>query len=188
MATPGLCRAWSGRYTECMGPHTYGRAADTRLVLDAVRHIVQALHESSRWAEKHLGLTGAQLFVLQQLADSPCVSLNELAARTHTHQSSVSTVVARLVERGLVFRGRGEGDARRVELRLSPEGRRLVRKAPNLPQQRLIHGIERLTPSRRRALAASLDALTTAMAVKDQKAVMFFDDAKRRRRRAPRNG
>ena len=171
-----------------MGAHTYRGAADTRVVLDAVRRIVQALHESSRWAEKHLGLTGAQLFVLQQLADSPCLSLNELAARTHTHQSSVSTVVARLAERGLVVRGPGEGDARRVELRLSTEGRRLVRKAPNVPQQRLIQGVERLTASRRRALAASLDALTTAMAVNDQSAVMFFDDEKRRRRRTPRNG
>jgi DNA-binding MarR family transcriptional regulator len=170
-----------------MGPHTFDGAPDTRVVLDAVRRIFQALHESSRWAEKHLGLTGAQLFVLHQLADSPCLSLNELAARTHTHQSSVSTVVARLVERGLVVRGPSERDARRVELRLSPEGRRMIRRAPDLPQQRLIQGIERLPATRRRALAASLDALTNAMAVSDRNAVMFFDD-ERRRRRARRNG
>jgi DNA-binding MarR family transcriptional regulator len=170
-----------------MGAHTSNGAADTRVVLDSVRRIVQALHESSRWAEKHLGLTGAQLFVLQQLADSPCLSLNELAQRTHTHQSSVSTVVARLVERGLVLRGAGERDARRVELRLAPEGRRLIRRAPNLPQQRLIQGIQRLPVSRRRALAASLDALTSAMAVSDRNAVMFFDDVQRRRRRSLRN-
>jgi len=171
-----------------MGSHTYGGSADTRMVLDAVRRIVQALHESSRWAEKHLGLTGAQLFVLQKLAESPCLSLNELAARTHTHQSSVSTVVARLVERGLVVRGPGENDARRVELRLSQEGRKLIRRAPNLPQQRLIFGIERLATSRRRALATSLDALSSAMAVNDREAVMFFDETTRRRRRSPRNG
>jgi DNA-binding MarR family transcriptional regulator len=164
-----------------MGSHISEKWPDTRVVLDAVRRIVQALHESSRWAEKHLGLTGAQLFVLQKLADSPCWSLNERAARTHTHQSSVSTVVARLVERGLVVRVAGESDARRIELRLSPPGRKLIRRAPNLPQQRLIRGIERLPASRRRALAASLDALTSAMAVNTQDAVMFFDEAKRRR-------
>jgi MarR family transcriptional regulator, lower aerobic nicotinate degradation pathway regulator len=157
------------------------------VVLDAVRRIVQALHESSRWAEKHLGLTGAQLFVLQTLADAPCWSINELAARTHTHQSSVSTVVARLVERGFVVRGPGEGDARRVELRLSAEGRKLIRRAPHLPQHRLIQGIERLAASRRRALATSLDALTSALDVGDRDAVMFFDEAKRRRRRTPRH-
>ena len=170
-----------------MGPHISQGATDTRVVLDAVRRIVQALHESSRWAEKHLGLTGAQLFVLQQLADSPGLSLNELAARTHTHQSSVSTVVARLVDRGLVVRAPAAADARRLELRLSPRGRKLVQKAPNVAQQRLIEGIERLSVSRRRALAASLEALTSAMAVGGGDAVMFFDEAMRRRRRAPRH-
>lgn len=170
-----------------MGTHITAGSTETRLVLDSVRRIVQALHESSRWAEKHLGLTGAQLFVLQKLAESPCLSLNELATRTHTHQSSVSAVVARLAERGLVVRGPAENDGRRVELRLSADGRRMIRRAPNLPQQRLIQGIERLAASRRRALAASLDALTSAMAVGDENAVMFFDEDKRRRRRTPRN-
>ncbi len=166
-----------------MGSHTNGH---TRIVLDSVRRIVQALHETSRWAERNLGLTGAQLFVLQSLADSPCLSLNDLAARTHTHQSSVSTVVARLVDRGLVVRGTGADDGRRVELRLSPEGRRLLRRAPNLAQHRLIQGIDRLSPSRRRTLAASLDALTSAMAIGENDPVMFFDDGKRRTRRAAR--
>jgi DNA-binding MarR family transcriptional regulator len=168
-----------------MGPHTSdGAAPDTRLILDAVRRIVHALHESSRWAETKLGLTGAQLFVLQHLADAPGLSLTELAARTHTHQSSVSTVVARLVTRGFVARGSAPGDARRVELRLTAAGRKLVRRAPNLPQQRLIHALERLTAARRRELADSLAALTAAMALDDDDPVMFFDQAKRRHRRA----
>jgi tetratricopeptide (TPR) repeat protein len=63
-----------------------------------LREIVQALRESSRRAEQRLGISGAQLFVLEKLADAPSQSLNDLAARTFTHQSSVSTVVARLVE------------------------------------------------------------------------------------------
>lgn len=170
-----------------MGTHIIAGAGDTRVVLDAVRRIVQALHETSRWAEKHLGVTGAQLFVLQTLAESPRLSLNELAARTHTHQSSVSTVVARLVERGLVVRGVGADDARRLELRLSAEGRRLTRRAPNMAQHRLIQGIERLSASRRRALATSLDTLTKAMAIGDRTPAMLFDDTKRRARKVSRH-
>ena len=88
-----------------MGSHT-SAAGDVRAVLDGVRRIVQNLRESSRWAEKNLGMSGAQLFVLQKLAESPAQSLNALAALTHTHQSSVSTVVNRLVQRGLVTRTR----------------------------------------------------------------------------------
>src|SRR6188508_2107958 len=79
-----------------MGTHTLARPHETRAILDAVRRIVRDLHESSRASEKQVGLSGAQLFVLQTLAQSPGASLNDLAARTHTHQSSVSTVVAKL--------------------------------------------------------------------------------------------
>src|SRR5882762_8351764 len=85
-----------------MGAHTIRRTADTRALLDSVRRIARTLHESSRAAEKQVGVTGAQLFVLQKLAESPAASLSDLAARTHTHESSVSTVVSRLVARGLV--------------------------------------------------------------------------------------
>ena len=81
-----------------MGAHI-SRAGEVQAVLDGVRRIVHALRASSRRAEQDYGLSGAQLFVLQRLADAPALSVNELAARTHTHQSSVSTVVAKLVEK-----------------------------------------------------------------------------------------
>jgi MarR family transcriptional regulator, lower aerobic nicotinate degradation pathway regulator len=166
-----------------MGTHTSDRAHDTRAVVDAVRRIVRDLHESSRAAEKQVGLSGAQLFVLQKLAESPGVSLNDLAARTHTHQSSVSTVVARLVQHGLVLRAPAADDARRLELRLSAEGRRLVTRAPDAAPARLIHAIERLPAARRRTLARSLLALTSEMDLAGRAPVMFFDDTARGARR-----
>jgi MarR family transcriptional regulator, lower aerobic nicotinate degradation pathway regulator len=157
-----------------MGPNTFD--AETKTVLDGIRRIVQSLRESSRWAEKHVGMSGAQLFVLQKLAESPGASLNELAARTHTHQSSVSTIVARLVENGLVVRRRSLSDGRSVTLTLSPRGHRLADRAPDAAQRRLIAGIERLAAVRRRALAGALDALADAMDAADSEPPMFFED------------
>ena len=165
-----------------MGAHTIARASDTRAVLDSVRRIVRALHESSRAAEKQVGVTGAQLFVLQKLAEAPGLSLNEIAARTHTHQSSVSTVVSRLVARGLVLRAPAAADARRLELRLSAEGRRVIGRAPDAAQNRLIHAVEQLPAARRRALARSLVALTSVMDLAGREPVMFFDNAAPRRK------
>ena len=104
----------------CMGSNTY--SGDTQAVLDAIRRIVHALRESSRWAERQVGLSGAQLFVLHTLAGIAAASVNELAARTHTHQSSVSIVVTRLVDQGLVRRTRSGSDRRRVGLSRSPRG------------------------------------------------------------------
>jgi DNA-binding MarR family transcriptional regulator len=165
-----------------MGSNTSTQGDTTRAVLDAVRRIVHALRESSSRAERHFGLSGAQLFVLQRLAESPAVSLNELAARTHTHQSSVSTVVTRLVDAGFVRRSRSPLDGRRVELSLAPRGRRLIGQAPDLAQASLIGGIERLSPVRRRLLASTLGELAEAMATVDRAPRMFFEDGQGARR------
>jgi DNA-binding MarR family transcriptional regulator len=165
-----------------MGTHTSASDADVRAVLDGVRRIVQSLRESSRWAEKHVGMSGAQLFVLRKLEEAPAQSLNALAARTHTHQSSVSTIVARLVEGGFVTRTRSITDGRTIELDLSRRGRRLVARAPDAAQERLIRGIRQLPSDRRRVLASTLTALGQAMDSADRQPAMFFED------RRPRGG
>ena len=79
-------------------------SADVRAVLDAFRRIVQALRVDGRHGGRDARLTTAQLFALQQIADHPHASINDLAALTFTHQSSVSVVVQRLVRRRLTDR------------------------------------------------------------------------------------
>ncbi|MGE4055449.1 MAG: MarR family winged helix-turn-helix transcriptional regulator [Vicinamibacterales bacterium] len=159
---------------------------ETQQVLDSIRRIVQALRESSRLAERRVGLTSAQLFVLQKLAESPASSVNGLAARTHTHQSSVSVVVARLVEQGLVRRAPSAVDGRSVELTLSSRGRRTAADAPDLAQARLIDAIERLTATRRRHLASTLGEVTRALAGSEAVPAMFFEEGRPRARRTSR--
>src|SRR5262245_59137704 len=134
-----------------MGSNT--SSADTREVLDAIRRIVQDLRESSRDAENRAGLSGAQLFVLQTLAEAPGLSLNELAERTRTHQSSVSAVVTRLSRDRLVERGTSADDGRRAEIRLSARGRGRLRKAPRAAQERLVAAVDALPPGERARLA-----------------------------------
>src|SRR5581483_5115626 len=127
--------------------------------LDAIRGIVQALRISTRRAERELGVSGAQLFVLHTLAERPAASLNDLAARTFTHQSSVSVVVDRLVRRGLVSRTRSPEDGRRVMLAVTPRGQALLRSAPEIAQLRLIRALHDLPERDCRALARILGSV-----------------------------
>ncbi len=157
-----------------MGPNTSSLPA--RQVLDAIRRIVQALRESSRAAEKHAGLSGAQLFVLQALAESPGLSLNELAGQTRTHQSSVSVVVARLSRARLVERGTSRGDARRAEIRLSARGRRRLLSAPATAQQRLVAAVDQLPRADRGRLAAMLGRLVDGMGLETRRPATMFDE------------
>jgi MarR family transcriptional regulator, lower aerobic nicotinate degradation pathway regulator len=127
-----------------------------------------------------IGITGAQLFVLEQLAEAPSQSLNDLAARTFTHQSSVSTVVTRLVEEGLVSRQHAEADSRRLDLVLTARGRRLATRTTGAAQGRLIAAVRRLSPRARAQLAALLKRVVDEMEAADDVPRMFFDDGRRR--------
>jgi DNA-binding MarR family transcriptional regulator len=142
--------------------------------LDAVRRIFRALRRSSRQSERTVGVGSAQLFVLQQLAASPASSINELAERTYTHQSSVSVVVRRLVEQGLVVRNPGQGDRRRRELKLTPAGKRLVQRAPVPGQVRLIEGLLTLPATQLRALERLLMRVVRGMGASEETPEMFF--------------
>src|SRR4029079_19302546 len=98
---------------------------EVRMALDSLRRIVRALRLSASEAEKTRGISVAQLFVLQQLADGSR-SIGQLAAETLTDPSSVSVVARRLVDRGLASRKTARDDARRVDLTLTAAGKRLL--------------------------------------------------------------
>ena len=128
------------------------------MALDAMRQILQEVRVANRAVEQQLGLSGAQLFVLEELAREPVSSLNDLAARTATRHSSVSTVVARLVEAGLVARQTAPEDARRVQLTVTARARRLLRDAPPSAQARLLTAARDLPAAQLACLAESLSA------------------------------
>jgi len=164
-----------------MGSHTLKRDAgaaapdDVRAVMNALRRIVRDLRLGAREAERDAGVSGAQLFVLQALADERASSLNELADRTHTDQSSVSVVVRRLVERKLIARKASPDDARRTELSLTAAGRRLLARCPEPTQARLVQAIQRMAPIELQGLATGLRSLTREMGGDAGSPPMFFD-------------
>lgn len=130
--------------------------ADISRSMDAIRAVVRALRINTRAIELEIGISLAQLFVLQQVAERPATSLNDLAERTATHQSSVSVVVRRLVDRGLVTRRADTADKRRVQIELTPAGEKLLVGAPETIQVRLVNAIVQLDASERKQLAQLL--------------------------------
>jgi len=160
-----------------MKSRTGNKSSDgVRQILDSLRRIVQSLRVSARAAEANLGLSGAQLFVLQKLSEESGLSVNDLAERTLTHQSSVSVVAARLVDKGLCSRERSAKDARRLELSITPAGRAALRRSPLAAQEKLIEGISRLKERDRAQLASLLDQLTDLSGIAREPARMFFDN------------
>ena len=146
-------------------------------VVNGLRRIVRALHRSHRLAEQKFELSAAQLLVLQRLAEVPSLSVNELANRTFTHQSTVSVVVTRLVGRGLVRRTRADDDARRAELALTGSGRILLQRAMSSALAQLIDALDAMPTSRLRLIGGCLDGVVDALGVSAEPPGMFFEEA-----------
>lgn len=126
---------------------------DSQRILDCIRRLVRYIRINDRASQTQVGLSGAQLFVLHELEETPALSLSELALRTMTDQSSVSVVVTRLVDAGFVSRDRDAVDARRLVLTLTKSGRAVLQRAPTPPQEGVIEACDRIQAADRKRLA-----------------------------------
>jgi DNA-binding MarR family transcriptional regulator len=174
----GMARITEGRAAEADADETTVR------VMDALRRVVRALSASARGLPGRGGVSGAQLFVLRQVAAAPGLSLRELGARTLARQSAVSEVVGRLVERGLVERGRSAVDARQAVLTLTPRGRRALAGVQPTAQERLAEALAAMPAARRASLARGLEGWLGAAGLDELPATMFFEGGGRDARRA----
>lgn len=152
--------------------------SDRQAVMNSLRQVVHALEIGSRAAQKNVGLSGAQLLVLQILEAGGVMSINELAQKSHTHQSSVSAVVSRLVQAGLIKRAAASEDARRLELSVTAAGRKTLQVGFVTPQQRLMASLEQLAPKRVRDLRALLEEVVGLSRMDSGTPPMFFERAK----------
>jgi len=157
---------------------------DGQRVLDAIRRLVRQLRVSDRAAQQRAGISAAQHFVLSQVGQSPQMSLGELAERTHTDQSSVSAIVTRLVESGLIERVRADDDARRLELTLTRSGRAALRKVPVVAQEQIVAAVEKLPPARRREFAETFNELLDAIGAAPCAPMLFEDEGTEKKRKS----
>lgn len=141
-----------------------GRRSEIDDIVKAIRAVTRGVGHSSRAAEQRWRVSSAQLLVLRILAESPSASVNDLAAQTDTHQSTVSVVVGRLVRRGLVRRRRATDDARRTELALTAAGWSLHRDAAAAELRHLSAALSAVPRTRLRGMATSLAELGDAIA------------------------
>ena len=165
-----------------MGSHVASFSGDVRAVLDGLRRIVQFLRTSSRDTQRRFNLSAAQLFALQQVASFPGASINDLAAHTFTHQSSVSVVVQRLVDRKLVAKVTSKDDRRRVRLAITEAGRQVLRRSPQPVQERLIAGIASLKPVERQQLVDALTQISRTLTPSEMPPPMLFEERPRKKK------
>lgn len=146
------------------------KANDPLAVLAKLRVLIRAAQRHSAAIQKQCGVSGAQLWMLQELRDAPGLRVGELARRMAIHQTTTSNLIDALEKSGHVMKSRDESDQRVVNLWLTPSGARVLRKAPQPARGLLPEALARIASADRARLDAGLQALLDVIEDADQEA------------------
>ena len=122
----------------------------------ALLHLARQLRK-----ELHsLGVTGGQASILGAIHHVPGIGIKELSEREGMSAPSICVHIDRMEKAGLVERVKATGaDRRRVKLRVTAEGSRVLRTVRSRRTAWLASRLETLTSKERRNLDEALDAL-----------------------------
>jgi len=126
---------------------------------DELRPVLLRLARELRRETERLGVTASQATLLWLVKRSPGLALAELAAEEGISPPALSGHVDRLERAGLLERVRSSGDRRRVGLRLTEEGARLLRRVRARRTTWLAERLRALEPDELATLEAAVPAL-----------------------------
>jgi DNA-binding MarR family transcriptional regulator len=127
---------------------------------DELRPVLLRLARELRKETEQLGVTARQATLLWLVKRSPGLSLAELAAEEGISPPALSGHVDRLERAGLIERLRSTEDRRRVGLRLTEEGQRLLRRVRARRTTWLAQHLKALDPQELEVVDAAIPALT----------------------------
>lgn len=137
-------------------------------VLQRFRVIMRTAQRHSQWIERQSGVTGAQLWALQELFERPGLRVGELAKLMALHQSTASNMIDRLETTGLVRKERTATDQRVVRLFLTERGSDLLAGAPSPVRGVLPEALRMLPPDDLLRLQNELDVLLNRIKLMDE--------------------
>lgn len=113
-------RAAAARYNPAMGQR----------YLKSIRLLAECMQAFERLSGRHVrenGLTHAQFDIIATLGNTSGMSYKELGERTLITKGTLTGVIERLDQKGLVMRERSTLDARSWFIRLTPQGEQVFR-------------------------------------------------------------
>lgn len=125
--------------------------------MGAVRRVARRAVRGSAQAE---ALPPARSELLRLAARRPGIGVAEAAAELRLAPNSVSTMVSKLAEDGLLSRGRDATDARSVRLTVTETGAARVEQWRDIRTDLVSRALDRLPAADRRAVAAAIPALS----------------------------
>jgi DNA-binding MarR family transcriptional regulator len=138
---------------------TGGELPDVLQFMQVLWAVVHGLEKTSKRMAADIGVTGPQRLVLRAVGLFPGASAGDLAALLHLHPSTLTGVLQRLTDRGLLARVPHPLDRRRAVLRLTRRGHRVNATSRGTVEAALAATLRAVSPPARRTTQRVLEAL-----------------------------
>ena len=140
---------------------------DYEELLVALRQISRAIDIHSKQLLRETGLTTSQLLILQSIQKNGHSTPTAIARDIHLSQATVTNVLLRLAQHGLINREKSGGDRRSTRISLTPEGSARVKSAPELLQAGFLREFRKLEPWEANMLTSALQRVASMMNAED---------------------
>ncbi|MBV8757725.1 MAG: MarR family transcriptional regulator [Deltaproteobacteria bacterium] len=134
-------------------------AGETLQFLQGVWELVHALDVRSKRMAQTMGVTGPQRLVIRIVGQKPSQTASEIAQMLGKHPSTLTGVLARLEERGLLAREVDAEDRRRARFTLTAAGKKIDRERRGTVEAATRRALSRLEPTAVEAFASGLTIL-----------------------------
>lgn len=138
---------------------------DTSLV--ALRRILRATEMFGRELAQSAGLTAVQFRVLQVIAETGQTTAKAISTRMRVSQATITTLVDKLVSRGMVVREKSQTDRRQTNIIITEHGRHTIDEAPDPLQQRYVRRFDDMEDWEQAMLVSALERVATMLDAED---------------------
>ncbi|MEX0923876.1 MAG: MarR family transcriptional regulator [Rhodovibrionaceae bacterium] len=131
--------------------------------LVAMRRILRAADIHAKRLSRATNLKTSQLLVIQTIDESGEMTVGEIAEKVNLAQASVTAIIDRLQESGLLSRQRGDSDKRKVYVHLTEQGLEVLNRAPTALHDRFSERFSALEGWEQLQMVAVLERVAAMM-------------------------
>lgn len=129
-------------------------------VIYLMRKLMQAGERYTKELNKKFGVSAPQVACLMALLDNGPISPSQIARKIMVESSTVTGIIDRLEQKGLVRRMRVSQDRRVITVELTETGQRLAGNAPPPIQHKIVKGLRKIDEGDRAQIIEALARLT----------------------------
>lgn len=148
-------------------PSEITREAQIKEVIFSIRRLMQAGEMYTKELGKQYHVSAPQLNCLLALKDHGPLPPSQIARHILVKSSTVTGIVDRLEQKGLVQRVRNSRDRRVINIELTDTGGELAQNAPPPIQRTIMDGLKRVADERLTEITNALRLLTDMLDVCD---------------------